>query len=69
VFAGVGLAGRLGVQEKSTAPRARLTYIHLLTSLCFGIGRIKESNSRTATRKEKFASHSTFFSQRALHAR
>src|SRR5207245_9111869 len=32
VFAGLGLAGRFGMQEKSSAPHARLAYVHLQSS-------------------------------------
>jgi hypothetical protein len=32
VFSGVRLAGRIGVQEESSAPHARLACIHLQTS-------------------------------------
>jgi hypothetical protein len=41
VFSRIRLAGRLGVKEKASAPHSRLIYIHLLSLLCWSIGRTR----------------------------
>ena len=62
VLAGVMLAGRVGMQEESSAPHTRLGYIHLHSSFNAPLERIsttvQQSNSRVRTGKEKSGTNS-----------